>query len=287
MKNILIFGSNGFIGSNIKKYLQNQFNLDTISRKNATFCCDFSEKKISIKKKYDLVIHCAGIAHGNLNLSNFDSCINLTTNFLDSFLIIPKKIIFISSVSVYGLKKGLLVNELQKLNPSDLNGKAKAISEKIIKEWSIKNSVRYTILRLPLVVGKNAPGNFFKMINAIKNKYFFTINGGIAKKSMVLVDCISSNIINLSKKEGIYNLTDGDHPSFKVLINKISNSFDSNYVPINLNIFFIKTFLLFLPKKIKLSFEKLTYSLTFDDSKARKLLNWKSKKVIKEIKHIL
>lgn len=287
IKNILIFGSNGFIGNNIFQKLKKNFKVDTISRKNATFCFDLSKEKIELKKEYDLVIHCAGIAHGKLNSKNFNDCISLTENFLNSFSKTPKILLFLSSVSVYGLKEGSLISENNQIKPIDLNGKAKAISEKIILNWTQANSVQCTILRLPLVVGKNSPGNFSSMVNAIKKKYFFTINNGLAKKSMVCVECISNNIINLSSSEGIFNITDAYHPSFFEIINEIKLALKINYNSLNFNLFFIEIFSLILPKKIKSKLEKLSYTLTFDDSKARKNLMWKSKKVLNEIKKIV
>lgn len=246
-----------------------------------------SKEKIELKKKYDLVIHCAGIAHGKLNTKNFKDCLNLTENLLNSFTNFPKQLVFLSSVSVYGLQKGILIDENTNINPIDLNGKVKALSEKIILDWTKKNSIKCTILRLPLVIGSDAPGNFSSMVNAIRKGYFFTINNGLAKKSMISVDSISCNIINLSSSEGTYNITDGHNPSFIELINEIKLCLKTNPKVFNINLFYVNIFSLILPKKFRIKLEKMTHTLTFDDSKARKHLSWKPKKVLHEIKEIV
>jgi nucleoside-diphosphate-sugar epimerase len=136
-----------------------------------------------------------------------------------------------------------------------------------------------TILRLPLVVGENPPGNLGAMIRGIKKGYYFNIGGGNAQKSMVLATDVAKFILAAAETGGTYNLTDGYHPTFKELSKSISKTFGKFFVP-NLP----KVIAQLLAKLGDLSgnkfpinsdkFSKITSSLTFDDTKARIAFGW-------------
>lgn len=190
----------------------------------------------------------------------------------------PKKFVYISSVS--GLVSGNNINELTKLSAKDPYGKSKIDAENIIiLDWCEKHSIICTILRLPLLVGENPPGNLGSMIESIKNGYYFNIAGGNARKSMVLTKDVANYILTISDVGGIYNLTDGYHPSFFELSNYISVKFNKRK-PRNLPFLFA----LILAKigdliGVKspfnsLKFHKITSNFTFDDSKARISFGW-------------
>lgn len=201
-----------------------------------------------------------------------------------SFL--PKSFVYISSVSVYGLNNGMQINEDQLLLAQDAYGKSKIEAEIIVKEWCVKNNVKCTILRLPLVLGSNAPGNLGKMIHGIKKGYYFNISGGIAQKSMVLSSDIAKFILKAAEVGGTYNLTDGYNPNFKELSHLIAFQLNKKFVP-NIPLFLAKL-LAFVGDKIGPIFpinsnnlNKITSTLTFDDSKARKAFGWKPTAVLK------
>ena len=92
-------------------------------------------------------------------------------------------------------------------------------------------------------------------------------------------------ILKASEIGGIYNLTDGNHPDFFELSNAIAKQ-NRKTNPLNIPFFVAKSIALlgdiigdkFPLNSIKL--KKLTTDLTFDDSKARKVLGWKPNKVI-------
>ncbi len=161
---------------------------------------------------------------------------------------------------------------------------SKINAEQIILDWCNKNNVVCTILRLPLLVGKNPPGNLGVMLNGIKKGYYFNIGGGKAKKSMVLAEDVARFIPIISTVGGTYNLTDGVHPSFSA----ISYAIAKNEVK-NLPLFVAKIIgrfgdlfgenALINSRKIK----KITSDLTFDDCKAREL-GWNSQSVVEYLK---
>ncbi len=294
MKKILLTGSSGFLGTNLYSFLKNKYNIKKLDISNSDYNYDLKKEIPNFKNKFDLVIHAAGKAHSISKNEDeikdfYDVNYEGTRNLLNSFnLFFPKNFIFISSVSVYGLNLGSLINEKHSLDAKDPYGKSKVLTENLIQKWGKKNNVNILILRLPLLAGKNPPGNLQKMIKAIQNKYFFNISGTSPKKSIVLVDDIVSHIDIFYGKRGIFNLTDGHNPTVEELSFVISKQCKTSK-PFKLPYFILKlissvgdVFPFFPLNSLKL--KKLTSELTFDDSKARKLLGWRPNKVINNFK---
>lgn len=292
--NILLTGSNGFLGSVIKKELSDDNNFTTLSRSNSDYIVSLEKEIPLFKESFDLVIHAAGKAHSVPKTEsekkqfyevNFLGTENLLKGLEKSA--VPKEFVFISSVSVYGQETGNNINEDHALLAKDPYGLSKINAEELIINWCEENNVICTILRLPLLVGKNPPGNLGAMLNAIKKGYYFNIGKGQARKSMVLCIDVALIIPYVCSVGGIYNLTDGFHPSFSELSLAISKN-EKRYF--NLPFFWAKTLgkigdLLGENSPINsLKVKKITSDLVFDDSKARKILNWKPEIVLEYLK---
>jgi nucleoside-diphosphate-sugar epimerase len=152
-------------------------------------------------------------------------------------------------------------------------------------EWCKKHNVVCTILRLPLLVGENPPGNLGAMIKAIDKGYYFNIGGGKAKKSMVLAEDVAAFVPKVAIIGGIYNLTDGVHPDFYELSVAISKN-KNKKAPYNLPLFIAKT-IGFVGDVLgdkapinSLKLKKITSDLTFDDTKAREIAGWNPHRVL-------
>ncbi|MBF7090638.1 NAD-dependent epimerase/dehydratase family protein [Flavobacterium sp. ALJ2] len=289
---ILLTGANGFLGkiilqnSNEKIYTLGRFGDLDIS-------VDLS-KNIPILPKVDIVIHSAGKAHSIPKTDSekkgfHDVNVLGTSNLLKGLEKsgLPKQFVFISSVSVYGQESGNNICEEHALLAKDPYGLSKIEAEQLVKNWCDKNQVTCSILRLPLLVGKKPPGNLGAMIKAINKGYYFNIGGGTAKKSMVLAKDVACFILTVAPIGGIYNLTDGLHPSFSELSLAISKNKIKQF---NLPIYAAKIMGLvgdFLGDRVPINsfkIKKITSDLTFDDSKARKLLNWKPQSILEFLK---
>ncbi|WP_291285045.1 NAD-dependent epimerase/dehydratase family protein [Flavobacterium sp.] len=285
---ILLTGGSGFLGSFIKKEFSEKHHFFTLSRSNSNYIVSLENEVPVFKDKFDLVIHAAGKAHivpkTDIEKKLFYSVnvlgtINLLKGLEKSSL--PKEFVFISSVSVYGKEFGDKINENHALEAKDPYGLSKIEAEKIVEEWCRINNVICTILRLPLLVGKNPPGNLGAMLKAVKKGYYFNIDGGKARKSMVLIKDVTSFIFLAASTGGIYNLTDGVHPSFNELSFAISKK-KSFSLPLRLAIVIgrIGDNLGRKAPLTSLKVKKITTDLCFDDSKARKMFNWKTQSVL-------
>ena len=238
---ILLTGSTGFLGKYIYKSLIKNNKIDTLSRTKSSYNIDLSRQIPNFNESFNMEIHVAGKAHDQSKkalINNSFYKVNVTglKNLLSGLkkTNTPSKFVFISSVSVYGLSKGTNISESFELLAKDDYGLSKIQGEKIVKTWCKKNNVKYLILRLPLLVGKNPPGNLGAMIKAIKNGFYFNINGGKARKSMVLADDVSKIILKASEIGGTFNLTDGNNPNFNQLSYSIAKQLNKkikNYRP--------------------------------------------------------
>lgn len=294
---ILLTGHNGFLGKELLRNLNtNNIIIKTCSRSNhSDFSIDLSNKIPNFNYKFDVVIHSAGKAHSIPKYKNeVDSFyyVNVqgTRNLLNGLSSnIPKQFVFISSVSVYGLINGENIKEICPLIANDPYGKSKIEAEGIVKMWCDKNNVVCTILRLPLVIGINPPGNFGAMIRGIKKGYYFNIGGGRAKKSLVLASDIAKYILKAAEVGGIYNLTDGIHPSFYELSKGISHHLDKSFVP-NMPLFIAKILAIIgdiignISPINSYKFSKITSTLTFDDTNARIAFGWNPNPVLESFK---
>jgi nucleoside-diphosphate-sugar epimerase len=293
---ILLTGASGFLGKSIVRTLATQqVKVVLIGRHmNDDIFCDLSLSYPLIPAhNIDVVIHSAGKAHimpknDTEKQAFFDVNVKGTQNLLHAIEAsgkLPKSFIFISTVAVYGVDQGMNIDENAPLLAKDPYGLSKIQAEQIVLVWCEENNVICTILRLPLLAGANPPGNLGTMIKGIKKGYYSNIAGGRAQKSMVLASDIAQCILKVSEIGGIYNLTDGYHPTFSELSRTISLQLGRKYVP-NIPLFFAKImakFGDFYGDNFPINSSKLlkiVSPLTFDDSKARKAFGWNPRKVL-------
>ena len=283
---ILLSGANGFLGKHIYSQLASHSEIITLGRTGCVINCDLVQS-IPLLPNVDTVVHAAGMAHfvpvtSSEKQAFFEVNLKGTANLLkglEQTRNLPNAFVFISSVAVYGLEWGKMISEEVALLAKDPYGRSKINAEELVVTWCKKNKIICTILRLPLLVGENPPGNLGAMIKGIQNGFFFNIAGGKAKKSMVLAKDVAKAILVVAKIGGIYNLTDGYNPSFAELSNHISIQFGKSK-PMNIPICVAKILakcgdLFGESSPINTNkFNKIISDLTFDDSKAREAFGW-------------
>ncbi len=174
MKNILLTGGAGYIGSNVVNILiDNGFNVDVVDslvtgnerliNKNASFHkCDISniEKIVKIlkSKRFDLIMHFAGLIRVDESVKEPDKYNEFNYKkakiFLDTcFKNNLKKVIFSSTASVYGNPDKLKVSEKDNLNPLNPYAETKLKLENYLIEKSKSEKISYIILRYFNVAG--------------------------------------------------------------------------------------------------------------------------------------
>ena len=178
IKNILITGGAGYIGSHISEILiknkKNVFIVDNLStgykkliNKKAKF---FKENILNVKKihkiikqnQIDSIIHLAAVLSVGESQKKPKKYKRINVEGTKNLLLAVKKtkvrnLVFSSTCAVY--KDGLIkVNENSKLKPTNIYGKTKLRGENIIQSFSKKNSLNYGILRFFNVAGSSPSG---------------------------------------------------------------------------------------------------------------------------------
>ncbi len=182
MKNILITGGGGYVGTNLTlnllndgykvtvldtfwfgNYLKKNKNLKIIKK-------DIRKINKNDLRKIDCVIHLASIA--NDPAAELDARLTWDVNVLATYKLINaaisqkvKKFIFASSGSVYGIKKERKVTEALSLEPISEYNKSKMIGERIL--LSYKKKIDLTILRPATVCGYSPAMRLDVAINAL------------------------------------------------------------------------------------------------------------------------
>jgi len=221
---ILITGASGLLGSVISRNLTRlQNNITTIGISDTDdIYCNLGSTIPTLTSNFDWVLHVAGKAHivpkdskeiADFYQVNFEGTKNLLIGIEQSGNI-PQSIVYISTVAVYGKEKGEMINESHSRDATDPYGKSKILAEDFLLEWGNKHNVKIGIIRPPLIIGFNAPGNLGSMIKGIRSGRYLNIDKGRAKRSMVLADDLAAFIPTIAEQGGIYHLTDGQHPSF-------------------------------------------------------------------------
>lgn len=162
MKKVLITGANSYIGQAFMAQEQcDKMKIDGISvRDDSWRGTDFSS--------YDTILHVAAIVHRKKNAASLELYRKVNRDLPFEIAKKAKKegvgqFIFISSIAVFGktgsIGKGEVINNLTPINPDTEYGQTKAEAEKKLE--TLKDiDFAVTILRPPMVYGKNSPGNY-------------------------------------------------------------------------------------------------------------------------------
>ncbi|GAB4044465.1 NAD-dependent epimerase/dehydratase family protein [Spirosoma jeollabukense] len=299
--NALLTGASGFLGSRIYRELIQQHTVTTLGRtvvSNRHIHCDLTQARpVLLPEPYDIIIHSAGKAHAVprnvIERADYERVnvygISRLLNMLERSPILPKSFVHISTVLVYGRSEGQSLTEMTPLDAKDAYGLSKIMAEDVVRSWAKRNGVRLAILRLPLVVAENPRGNLSTMIKAIKRGYYVHMGTGSARRSMVRADDVAAVIIRAAEVGGIFNLTDGYHPSVREVEESIARQAGKKtrlIIPLDL-----AKALAYAGDGINalvghrfpldsIALQKLTHSLTFSDELARKQLDWHSRPVL-------
>jgi UDP-glucose 4-epimerase len=184
------------------------------------------EKKIKFNNFFDVLIHCASkIPDNKINKGNFKANIKMTNNLLKLCKQLGcKRIIYLSTLSVYGKITSKIVYENLKPKNVDLYGMSKKISENKILSFAENNFSIATIFRLPGVVGKDSKYNFLSnTLKEIKNNQPITISNINSNfNNIVHINNLKEIIYQSIRKEKaskIYNLSSIKPIKIKSIIN--------------------------------------------------------------------
>jgi len=234
-----IIGGSGFVGSRLIEELKSHnypfiFNFDKQESPfypTITTIANVMDKPVMIEllKDIDIVVLLAAEHRDDVSPKSlyYDVNVGGTENVLEAMSKNNiKRIIFTSSVAVYGLNKDN-PDENHEVDPFNEYGRTKWHAEQALKEWYKKDSSRnVNIVRPTVIFGERNRGNVYNLLRQISSGKFMMIGSGNNKKSMAYV----GNIVSLlryfieEKSQGynVYNYVDKPDYTMNELITHIS-----------------------------------------------------------------
>lgn len=295
---ILLTGGSGFLGKVIRHALQPEHTIKTLGRDTGNdYPVDLSVQVPTLLEPFTTVIHAAGKAHviprTEKEAAEFFSVnVQGTKNLLlglERARVFPQRFVFISTIAVYGLTAGEGIDESWPLVGTTPYASSKLQAEEVVTAWCQKHRVTLTILRLPLLVGKGAPGNLGDMIRMMRKGLYVGVGYGEARKSMVLAEDVARFIPHVMPIGGTFNLTDGHHPRMREVEQALARALGSKRLlrlPYGLLAVVAKAGDVlgsWFPLNT-LRLKKLDSSLTFNDGRARQKAGWNPRPVVEHLK---
>jgi nucleoside-diphosphate-sugar epimerase len=212
MKNILITGGGGYVGTIlVKALLKDNYKVTVLDtfwfgnylKKHKKLKIIKKDLRNIIKKdlnKIDSIIHLASIA--NDPAAELDTRLTWDVNVLATYKLINlainqkvKKFIFASSGSVYGIKKERKVTENLTLEPISEYNKSKMIVERVL--LSYKKKIDLTILRPATICGYSPAMRLDVAINALtfgalQNNLITVYGGKQIRPNLTMHDMINA-----------------------------------------------------------------------------------------------
>tara|TARA_A100001011_G_scaffold70592_1_gene72211 strand:- start:544 stop:1449 length:906 start_codon:yes stop_codon:yes gene_type:complete len=234
---IFISGSGGFIGSNLSKKLSQNYEVISCSTlkenklklQNFKSIENLNSLNINDLEGVEVLIHAAAVAHKNLTQDTIKQIkeVNITQTQRLFRLAVDakvKKIIFLSSVAVYGNSTEVSgVNESSEPKANNYYAESKKLSEDYLKTLAQEYPIKYSIFRLPMVYGAGAPGSFLMLKILSRKRFFLPIplldNGN--KRTLVNIDKVIEIISRLipSQDSEVVNIVNSDNVSTFDLLN--------------------------------------------------------------------
>jgi nucleoside-diphosphate-sugar epimerase len=217
-KSAIIFGGSGFIGTHLAENLKSQGYsvviadlVEPFENSFQFFQCDV-RKRIEIKmiQSPSVIFNLAAVhrtpghAAEEYYETNVKGAENVTNWASENGV---KKVIFTSSISVYGPNQELL-DESCVTNPVSDYGKSKLLAEKIHLNWQASDSKNHSLVicRPAVIFGRGEQGNFTRLAKALRGRYFFYPGGRGTLKACGYVKDATRSLIFFAEKD-LKNIT--------------------------------------------------------------------------------
>lgn len=246
MYSTIIFGGYGFIGSHLYKKIQDKTIRFTQSNK-IKYNFNFFSKII---KKYQPknIFFLSGISYPGKTENNFHLDLKKNNIIIQNLLEAAKKnnykgkIIYASSIAVYGSNNKEKVKEDDNLNPESYYALSKIIAEEQCLFYIKKYKLNIIILRLSSVFGPNLKRQVvYDIIMKIlknKNKTLFLKGSDKDKRELMYVEDLIKILIQIKNKKinsGIYNVGTGKQIFIENIIKYLKKKFNYKNKIIYLN----------------------------------------------------
>ncbi len=174
----------------------------------------------------DHVVHAAGVAHGLIRMRQRQTFEDNPIEGVRRLIAGAERtggvsITFLSSAAVYGvLPPGSVVDERAQLLGDSPYARGKQHVEAMISEFATRGAVGYS-LRIPMVYGPDAPGNFRRMVKAVRLNLPIPIPEADLERSCRYIENLCDAVATLlrsSAPAAAYNVADTERTTVAALI---------------------------------------------------------------------
>ncbi|MFV8366700.1 NAD-dependent epimerase/dehydratase family protein [Flavobacterium sp. XS1P27] len=224
-KKISITGLTGFVGKNLEKYLNDDFDIEGLKLR-------YSENQ-SIIIDSDVIIHLAGKAHDLKKVSSpkdyFDANYQLTKQVFDAFIQSKASVfIYMSSVKAVADKVSGILTENDSCNPETYYGKSKRKAEEYILLKTLPSNKRIYILRPCMIHGPRNKGNLNLLYELVSKGLPWPLGAFENQRSFLSIEnlcfVIKELLVNISIPSGVYQVSDDKSLSTNQLIELLGTS---------------------------------------------------------------
>ena len=247
--NITIIGASGFVGTRLLGLLEeskSEYTLRNIDKQQSHFFPQITEiadvrNVEAMKEKLkntDVVVLLAAEHRDDVSPVSLYYDVNVegmknTLAAMEANGV--KRIVFTSSVAVYGLNKEN-PNEEHPTDPFNHYGKSKWQAELVLQEWYKSHpDWNINILRPTVIFGERNRGNVYNLLTQISSGKFMMVGSGENKKSMAYVGNIVAFIKFLidNKREGynVFNYIDKPDFTMNELVAHVSKVLNKKILP--------------------------------------------------------
>lgn len=240
---IAVVGGSGFVGTRLIEKIKNLYNVTNIDKQQSSFFNDITHiadvRDVEAMKRelngFDLVVLLAAEHRDDVTPVSlyYDVNVDGMKNVLAAMDYNGiKRIVFTSSVAIYGLNKNN-PNEEHPADPFNHYGKTKWEAEKLLQVWAKKNpDVNVNILRPTVIFGERNRGNVYNLLKQISSGRFLMVGKGENVKSM----CYVGNIVEFikflieNKKDGynVFNYIDKPDMNMNQLVELVGETLEKH-----------------------------------------------------------
>lgn len=231
---ILVTGTSSYSGTKFKQFVfknKKEWKIDFLSVRDN----NWTQKDFSL---YDAVYHVAGMVHVKENSVNKKIFYDVNRDLTLQLAVKAKKegvksFVFLSTVAVYGaigkIGEDTILSKKTCTIPSSAYGKSKLEAETLINALCDEH-FKVSILRIPMIYGKDSPGNYKLLSDLARISPFFPNLQN--KRSLIYIDNLSDVVCHIIEENlsGLYLICNPKDTNTSEMVKLIAENNDKNII---------------------------------------------------------